>query len=256
MTTGLALYAAMFLIELLPAALRYALVGLATDFVLRAGGGEPEPMATVLALAAALVPLAWSLIGLVVPGSGAVGRLRVRARRPLPQERELLARGLARLPQDVRAPGPRAWYVLDGPLPNAYLLGSALYVERGLLEDRCLSAALAHELGHLRDGTAVRVTLAIRRLAVLGVRSGRWTVLGGLSAVVLRPALDVWLRARELAADAHAAALGQGGQLADFLERRRAAGGLDARTQHHADERIARLRGMRHVRPVLADPGP
>ena len=102
---------------------------------------------------------------------------------------------------------------------------------------------LAHELAHL--GLDGRLTLALRRFQLpLGRPPG--ILAGGLSCRLLQPAWLAWWRHREYRADAHAARLGLGDQLADLLERTQlldtAAPFMRDRTHPYSELRIERLR--------------
>ena len=204
------------------------------------------PSAGALACAAAFAPLVWSVAGLTLPGRGQVWRRRLGARRPTAEEGLVLADALALLRGfDPSLPDP-VLYVLDDPLPTAAVRGRALIISRGLLERDSLAAVLAHELGHV-DGVDGRLTEALARLVVwadpLGPpnlhgapqppedfrpepqRSLIWSSLrlfarlagGGCAEQLLAPLWATHWRAREYAADDHAAQLGQGEDLARHL---------------------------------------
>ncbi len=200
-----------------------------------------------LAWVGALAPIAFSVAGLLRPGRGWVWGRRLGARRPTAEEDALIAEALGLLRgADPGLKAPAASYVLDAPLLQAGARGRALVLTRRLVESPSLPAVLAHELGHANtlDG---RLREALARLELWGDPLGmprpprgselrfeadsdrRGALLWGLMRWTLRLAgggdarrLLGWLwaahwRSREYAADAYAASLGQGGELARFL---------------------------------------
>ncbi len=203
--------------------------------------------AEAVAYVAAFAPLAWSVLGLVQPGSGWVWRRRLGARRPSAEEAMALGDAFEILRSAAPArQEPRGCYVLDDPLPTGAVRGTTVILSRGLIESDSLTAVLAHELGHVRslDG---RITEALNRLALwddplalpqAGSGGGGQAELdpetgGGLIWALLRLTLrlsggafvqrllsPLWAahwRAGEYAADAHAASLGQGEDLVRHL---------------------------------------
>jgi len=206
------------------------------------------PGAEQLAVFAALAPLAWSLLGLAVPGGGWIWRRRIGARRPSAEEAVAIEDAWAMLAgADPSLPEPGDVHVLDDPIPAGSVRGRTLVLSRGLLETDSVAPVLAHELAHTRslDG---RLTEALARLELwgdplnpspqpkgeadrrLGVeehcRQGflgsciRWTLYlagGGCAERLLSPLWAAHWRAREYAADASAASLGQGEDLARYL---------------------------------------
>ena len=58
-----------------------------------------------------------------------------------------------------RVAAPSAWFVLDEPTPDAYTLGSTVYLSRAAIEGKHLSGIMAHELGHIahKDGDLTRL---------------------------------------------------------------------------------------------------
>lgn len=198
-----------------------------------------------LAFLAAFGPLAWSVIGLVFAGRGIVWARRVGARRPSAEEAAIVGDAYALLrgvDPDLRE--IRSLYVLDDPLPAGAARGRLVALARGLLETEAVAPVLAHELGHTRtlDG---RLTEALDRLELWGDPLGlpssvrdpdrevderrsngllagalRWTLRlagGGCAARILSPLWAAYWRGREYAADAYAASLGQGEDLARHL---------------------------------------
>jgi len=186
--TGLLLYFATFLGEAtLGAGARWLL---AWPLAVIAGAIVPIGLsAGQLASLAALAPLLWSAMALALPGRGWLWARRLGARRPNAEEQLAVNDARAMLSAlEPSLPEPRA-YVLDDPLPAAATRGGALLLSRGLLECDAAPAVYAHELGHLRS----------------------------LDARLTGPLWSAHWRAREYAADAHAAALGQAEDLVGYL---------------------------------------
>lgn len=245
---GAALYLVTLTLELPGAALRYALFGLAAAAATSAplDSENPDTVAAPVAAVAGLGPLLWSLCAFVLPSLGVWWRWRLGGRGPSSREREAYERALVLLEEVGEGKvtrRPRSWFVLDAEEPQAAVRGDALMVSRGLVQhgDMNLAAVLAHELAHTSslDG---RLTEALNRLVLWGDPSGpqrpRIVVLrdpivavawglatfvlrlagGGLSQVLLRPLWAAHWRRREYAADTFASGLGQGEELANFLE--------------------------------------
>jgi Zn-dependent protease with chaperone function len=243
---GLGLYLLTLTVEaVLGAGARWLLVYLgagALGAIVPLGLGAAE-----LAWGAALAPLAYSALALALPGQGWLWRLRLGARRPSCEEAEVLDAALELLrASDPSLPLQLPIYVLDDPLPSALVRGRAVILSTGLLEIASLPAVLAHELAHTRtlDG---RLTEALARLVIsadpLGPRRlpgeveqrfapepdprGQmlWSATrflarlagGGCAEQLLAPLWAPYWRRREYAADAHAASLGQGEDLATHL---------------------------------------
>jgi Zn-dependent protease with chaperone function len=243
---GFGLYLLTLAVEaLLGAGARWLLVYLGASVL---GAIVPlGPGAGVLAWLAALLPLAYSVCGLILPGRASLWRLRLGSRRPSDSEDDALRAGLELLGPGGHALARRvAIGVIDDPLPNAAVRGRAIIVSRGLLESASLPAVLAHELAHAR-GLDGRLSEALGRLVLwadpLGParREGEierrdeaepdpqgrllWSLArllarlagGGCAEQLLAPLWAPYWRTREYAADAYAAALGQGEDLATHL---------------------------------------
>jgi Zn-dependent protease with chaperone function len=203
----------------------------------------------------ALIPTAWSLFALITPVGGAHWwRINVGGREP--SEREHLAYNdaiaLLRSQSKTSLRLPRVWFVLDAPPPDAAVCGDALMLSRGLIESEFLAAVLAHELGHLASSDG-KLTASLNRLVITPLpwrtpteRANRNTVIdasertllgitlfggllwltrrvlrfacGGLALRLLGPFWGSYWREREYAADRFAVTLGQGEELAEFLE--------------------------------------
>ena len=203
------------------------------------------PGAEQLALLAALLPLAWSVLGLLLPGRGFVWTRRIGARRPSAEEAGLIDDAWELLRAvDPGLPEAHAVYLLDDPIPAGAARGRSVILSRGLLEIDAVAPVLAHELGHTGslDG---RLTEALDRLKLWGGRpraadpraeaagqpvgEGHRGILaglirlifrlaaGGCAAALLAPLWAAYWRSREYAADAYAASLGQGEDLARHL---------------------------------------
>jgi Zn-dependent protease with chaperone function len=197
-----------------------------------------------LAYVAGLAPLAWSVLALLRPGRGGGWRWRLGARSPTVDEQIAIDDAdaiLRSLYPDLPEP---TVHVLDDPLPAAAARGRAVLISRGLLDSDCLPAVYAHELGHSRSLDA-RLTEALDRFELWDDplapapreprgKSGpeppeqgtlllglfRWTLRlagGGCAESLLTPLWAAYWRRREYAADAYAAALGQGPDLARHL---------------------------------------
>jgi heat shock protein HtpX len=209
-----------------------------------ATGHGNEGLANTLPWILILAFLAWVGSALVYPlGAGGYFASGLGARNPTGEEQQAYEDALTNLnlPAGVKRP---AWmYVRDSHELNAWIAGDALVLNRALFDSDFLETVLAHELGHLNsmDG---RVSVAVNRLAgparataslrqshtnafLSGRRVGFIPGLmiliirgcsGGLATDAMTPAWSAWWRLREHVADAYAARLGQGEQLATFLE--------------------------------------
>ena len=244
--TGLALYLLTLAAEaVLGATVRWLLIylGAATLGAIVPLGLSAEGLASV----AAIAPLVHSALGLALPGQGRLWRLRLGARCPTTSEREALLAALELLSaHEPRLVDSTCFYILDDPLPTAAARGRALIITRGLIESESLPAVLAHELAHAGsfDG---RLTEALQRLTLwsdpLGPpkRQGApqppddfkptpesslpWSCSrlllrlagGGVAVRLLAPLWAPYWRSREYAADAYAASLGMGEDLARHL---------------------------------------
>ena len=242
---GHALFAATLAVELAVGFVRFWAVAVPLGLVLWAGPHDEAGAEVVATCAGAVAALALPLAALAefagLPGGGLLTRWQLGARRPSQRERLAVADAFAELPGSVRA--PRWLYVIDDPTSSALVVGQALYLHRGLVWDPALAAVIAHELGHLNslDG---RMALAARRLSVFaGIPVG--LLLSGLSLLLLGRLWDLWMRRTELAADAYAARLGQGPELAAHLERSQffdvAVPFLRGRVYPYTEQRLERL---------------
>jgi Zn-dependent protease with chaperone function len=244
--TGLLLYLGTLAIELLlGASTRCLLVYLAAAI---AGGVVPLGLSgETCAWFAALAPVGWSLLGLLLPGRGWVWGRRLGLRRPSDEERSAIEVA----DETLRAIDPKLgraieYRVLDSAVPFAAARGRVIVLSRPVVEMTALTAVLAHERGHV-DSLDARLTEALNRLSLwddpLSLSSGHtdpappaapfddsrgaasWGLLrliarlsGGNAAVrLLAPVWAAYWRTREYAADSYAVSLGQGEDLASFL---------------------------------------
>jgi Zn-dependent protease with chaperone function len=258
---ALLMYTATLALEVPAILLRLALIppllGFALPLLGLPSGLATGQLMTYLLLA----PTLWSVLALVWPaGTGWYWYQRSGGRTPSRREHQVYSDAIELLQASTKTPlvGPAEWFVLDTTEPEAAVIGDALMLSRGLLNSPHLAAVLAHEFGHLAtpDG---RLTAALSRLVIyspsyarrseepqsqpawqLNIQDNRITLLtllvrgaswltrraialmrGGLGLYVLRPVWGNYWRAREHAADAFAAHLGQAEELADFLETHR-----------------------------------
>lgn len=274
---GLLLYLLAILLDALPMALRFwigwKLEGPTTGSVLAFG------------------PLGWSMAALLgIPSGGTLTRWEFGARALSERERAASIAALDLLMRP-RVRRPRRVLVIDSPEVNAHVVGTTLYVERGLITAPDLAAVLAHELGHLNslDG---RLTHATRRLIFpgtlllgrlgfnnavismnyhpLGQVSGCGCVgfyvgliiafLGGVGTwLLLQPLWRSYWRQREYLADAYAARLGQARALIESLEGELAQDFATpwqrGRTHPYTEQRIERLKQIADGEPVRAEVG-
>jgi Zn-dependent protease with chaperone function len=200
----------------------FALLGLIVSLVT---GASQHLLTETVPLVLGFAPLAFSALTLLVPDRSAWWfAQQIGARKP--SERETVAYESAL--ETLRETGgqfqePRFFYVLDENTMNAAALGALLVINRPLLDSDYLTAVLAHELGHLNTPDA-KVTLAINRLAFLhgffvATRFPLGLFLSGeLGMRIVGPLWGHWFRTREYQADQYAARMGEGEQLAEFLE--------------------------------------
>jgi len=227
-------YAATLALELPGALVRFAVVYLVALPVLILRGSVPFEYP--IALIAALFPMAWSALALILPATGRwLWQARMGGRSPSERERRAYEDAVHILAQTgYDLPLPSHWLVIDDEAPRAAALGDSLMLSRGDLHDGQLAAVLAHELGHLATSDG-RVTAALDRLVLWhdplgpnpygGLRPFRAAVRGllylaggGASLLITRGIWGTWWRERELQADHYTAALGQGPALATYLE--------------------------------------
>lgn len=178
------------------------------------------------------VPI-WSLLGAAgVWGGGWWWRVQVGGRAPSERERAAYEDAIAALAEaaEDELALPSSWFVVDEELPQACVTGSSLCLSRPLLESESLEAVIAHELGHIRSADG-RLTAALNRLILLPgaerepkprpfsfIRLLLRLARGGLGIRLLSPLWGNYWRAREYRADAYAVSLGQGDELAAFLQ--------------------------------------
>lgn len=244
--SGFVLYLLTLAVEvLLGASTRWLLVYLGAAIVgeLLPLGLSPEGWAWV----AALAPLLWSILGLLLPGRGWVWGRRLGIRRPSEEEAAAIEDAFDLL-QAVAPELPAAgeYVVLDDPVPFAAVRGQIVILSRGVVECDALAAIMGHELGHVNtlDG---RLTEALNRLSLWddplspspteGEQPGEvgrnpdprgaipWALMrliarftgGTVGLRLLAPAWAAYWRSREYAADCYAGSLGQAEDLASYL---------------------------------------
>lgn len=178
-----------------------------------------------IAVVIAYAPLALSLVTLVLPLGGWWWQQHAGGRSPSQRERLLYEDALATLrAHEPRLRVPRRWFVLDTPELSAAAYANALMLTRGVLESVYLPAVLAHELGHLSSSDArltaalYRMTTPPRREARRGLRTLALLVSGAIGVWLTSAPWSAYWRAREHQADRYAAKLGQGENLARFLD--------------------------------------
>lgn len=159
---GWGLLAASLLLDLPSAVLRLVLASLVLGLIAPLGAWSDA-----LAALAAFGPLVRSVAAVVLQiPAGPLYRAALGARRPSERERTELDRSRAWLPA-----GPVL--IVDSPDENAWVLGTTLFLTRGLFTSPHLDAVVAHEAGHLRAGDG-RIALAawwlpVRSVARLGL---------------------------------------------------------------------------------------
>jgi Zn-dependent protease with chaperone function len=237
---GLLLYALTLVLELVFAAgarwlLAYAAVAAVAVFV------DPGSLGAVFPWVFALLVFPLSLLVFLLPGDGAIWSRRLGARPPREDEKLLLCGAIAKLRRiDPDLSSPLGWYVVDVPFPAAQVHGRAVIVTRGLLGSDALTAAVAHELGHLhsldprlvnalaclvlwrlpvahRDHDDARRLSRLRGLSLAPLRGLLRLAGGGFGRRLLGARWNAYWVAREYAADAYAGSLGQAVGLAVFL---------------------------------------
>jgi Zn-dependent protease with chaperone function len=200
----------------------FALLGLIVSLIT---GADQHLLTQTVPVVLALAPLAFSALTLLVPDrSGWWFAQQIGARKPSERETVAYESALETLRESgISFRAPRFFYVLDENTMNAAALGALLVINRPLLDSDYLTAVLAHELGHLNTPDA-KVTLAINRLAFcqsffVATRFPLGLFLSGeLGMRIVGPFWGHWFRTREYQADQYAAHMGQGEQLAEFLE--------------------------------------
>ncbi len=215
-------------------------------------------LSTPTAYLIAFLPLVVALLtALFLPGGFMWTRVTLGARAPSKRERAFLQHAFDELTRDrPEVKAPSAYFVIDNGAPNAFVIGTTLYVHSGLLTRQhqgSLLGLVAHALAH-RNSYDGRLMLATRRLVLPPIyllsRSvgtvapgtiihsiGSGNVSGCLAATVvialslalslggggfglwlLNPFWVAYWREREYEADDFAKQLGADGSLRSFLE--------------------------------------
>lgn len=230
----------------------------------------------------ALAPIAWSLAATAHLEGGKNARRGSESRRaPTEDEQDNLLGAIAELwIVDWEVPRPEHVRIVDTSGSYAAVSGRTVLVGRALLKSPALPAILAHELSHL-NSTDPWLRAALQRLGrdriffrhlrfdelrgpwkLVAVICGpaRWLLRfasGGIGRTMLCGAWSHYWIAREFAADAYAASLGQGMMLAAVLRAESMDTGymrlLSALTNHPpSSERIERLNGAPQPVPKVA----
>ncbi len=219
-----ALYCLTFVIEVICGAIRATLAYPILWLIFTILGRSTTPV-HFLSLVIGYAPLAVSLATLVLPLGGWLWEQTSGGRTPSERERLVYEDALAVLrlsDPDLRP--PRRWFVLDESYVNAAVYADTLMVTRGLLESGHLDPVLAHELGHLNSSDS-RVTAAVHRLTTpprrkmpFPLRTISFLCTGAIGLWFTAKAWAAYWRQREFEADQYAARLGQGQELARFLD--------------------------------------
>lgn len=192
-----------------PAAFLFGIGGVFFGFGLQLigvlGAGELDPwigqyiMPIVItgAVIIAFLPVALSVLALAgMPGGYGLTAREMDARPPEDEEPELLLSAQRQIlwsaPEGTI--GPTRWLVIDNNEPNAQVVGTTIYVNRGLLESEYLGAVLAHELGHVNQGDGSLI-LALRRFVPPPLSFISFEALGCLPLLLMAfgGGLGVWL---------------------------------------------------------------
>jgi Zn-dependent protease with chaperone function len=220
----LALYAMSVLIQFFVAPLRagiaYGLLWLIFTIL-----GKSTASVHVVGWITGYGPLILSLTTLLLPLGGWLWEQQSGGRAPSERERLIYEDALSILSQaDPQLRPPHRWFVLDESDVNAAAYSDTLMLTRGLLESGYLEPVLAHELGHLNSSDA-RLVAALHRLTTpprsrmrFPLRTISFLISGGLGVWLMRVPWAAYWRTREFEADRYAAGLGQGEELARFLE--------------------------------------
>lgn len=268
---GLALVAGSVVADLPSALARLVVASVVAGLI-----GRLDWRADLVVAVVAFGPYLRSLAALALPlPAPLLLRASVGARRPSDREGKALAEAFGLV---AGVTPPASVWVVDSLDENAWVIGSTLFVNRGLFESPHLVAVVAHEAGHLAAGDG-RVALAawwlpVRSLAwvagrLIGTDSrsfaagGRGVLrlparalgalvllfAGGAFPMLLRPLWAWYRRSRELAADLFAARLGHGAGLVEALSDWQV---LDlatpwwvGRSHPYAEQRIDRLQQLR-----------
>lgn len=107
-----------------------------------------------------------SIIASVIPFVPAGAKIadQIGAREPTKEEKQKVTDILASIGKKyaIYTPLQDEVYILENVVPNAYSIGTSLFLTSGLFNSDFLGPAIAHELGHIQHGNAKQL-LAIRR---------------------------------------------------------------------------------------------
>jgi Zn-dependent protease with chaperone function len=217
------LYAVTWAVQWICAGVRYTVsygVLFLTNWI--AGGGIPVHG---VALVIAFGPLVLSIATLVLPLGGWFFERESGGRPPSERERAVFDLAFTELQaHDPQLRPPRRWFVTDDPEPNACVYGDTLMVTRGMLDSPFFAAVLAHELGHCNssDGRLAaalyRITTPPRKPVGFPFKALAFLATGRIGMSIVRTPWAIYWRRREAVADQYADGLGQGPQLAAYLE--------------------------------------
>lgn len=125
----------------------------------------------LVGLAIGCWPLVRSLFHAFFPytrsGAGESERDALGAREPTRAEHQKIIDVLETIQETAARviAAPSSWLVIDAPTPDAYTIGSTVYVTSAAIEDKHFAGIVAHELGHLahKDGDLI---LSLRRFVI------------------------------------------------------------------------------------------
>lgn len=130
-------------------------------------------ISAIIGFGLGLWPLITSLFHVFLPvmrsGSGPTERDTLGAREPTRDELETIIDTVQRIQaasgKTIKKGAPSEWLVLDEPFPDAYTIGSTVYLTRAAIEHENLAGIMAHEMGHVahKDGDLL---LSLRRFIV------------------------------------------------------------------------------------------
>ena len=178
-----------------------------------------------LALLVGFGPLVISLGTLVLPLGGWWFEQSQGGRRPSEREQLVFDGAIAELQRvwpELRP--PHRWFVTDEAEPNACAYADTLMVTKGMLYNPAFPAVLAHEMGHLNSSDArlsaalYRITTPPREPVGFPFKLLSYLISGRIGLAPVKKAWAMYWRHRETIADEYAVRLGQGPQLAAYLD--------------------------------------
>lgn len=264
---GYALYLITLFCHLLSAWMRGAVVYFALAFV---GVFSPWSIpAEPIALVVAFLPLAVSLLCLIVPPLvcpifGHWWQMDSGGRAPVQDELEAFERAIGTIQlDDPRFKPPRHWFVAEEDGYNASVFANSVCLTRGLLESReAAPAFISHEYPHLRLGDG-RLMCALQVLVLwpievpelsplrsLPIRGVLWIASGAAVDWFFQNPWQTYWRSREYVSDNYTIRVGQGPAFARSLrshalpyERPIRRMRFSVASHPYTKQRIARLEG-------------